>query len=72
MTPDNFFRLSAFEQLGWKHNHATKLIPSDPRRRVRAANYLHKEIIRQVANVTSARSPLLYRALRKDLRRFLI
>jgi hypothetical protein len=39
---------------------------------VRAATYLHKEIIRQVANMTSARSPLLYRALRKDLRRFLI
>jgi FkbM family methyltransferase len=72
MAPDNFFRLLAFEQLGWKDIHATNAIPSDPRRRVHSTNYLHKEIIRQVADVTRAQSPLLYRALRKARRRFLI
>jgi FkbM family methyltransferase len=69
MTPDNFFRLLAFEQLGWKDVHATTAIPPDPNRRVYSANYLHKEIIRQAADATRARSPLLYSALRKARRR---
>ena len=68
MTPDNFFRLLAFEQLGWKDVHATNAIPPDQNRRVRSANYLHKEIIRYAADVTYARSPLLYGALRKARR----
>jgi FkbM family methyltransferase len=71
MTPDNFFRLLAFEQLGWKDIHATNAIPSNPYRRVHSASYLHKELFRQVADVTRAQSPLLYRALRKARRRFL-
>src|SRR5262249_39725027 len=42
MTPDNFFRLLAFEQLGWKDVHATNAIPPDENRRVYSVNYLHK------------------------------
>jgi hypothetical protein len=72
MTPDNFFRLLAFEQLGWKDVHATNAIPPDPHRRVHSANYLHKEIIRRAADITRAQSPLLYRALREARRRFSI
>jgi FkbM family methyltransferase len=68
MTPDNFFRLLAFEQLGWKDVHATNAIPPDPHRRVYSANYLHKEIIRRAADVTRAQSPFLYRVLRKARR----
>jgi FkbM family methyltransferase len=68
MTPDNFFRLLAFEQLGWKDVHATNAIPPDQNRRVYSANYLHKEIMRQAADATYARSPLLYGALRKARR----
>lgn len=68
MTPDNFFRLLAFEQLGWKDVHATNVIAPDHNRRVYSASYLPKEIIRRAADATYARSPLLYRALRKARR----
>ena len=30
MTPDNFFRFLAFEELGWKDIHATSLVDPDP------------------------------------------
>lgn len=72
MTPDNFFRLLAFEQLGWKDVHATNAIPPDPNRRVYSVNFLHKDIIRRAADLTRARTPLLYGALRKARRRFSI
>jgi FkbM family methyltransferase len=72
MTADNFFRLLAFEQLGWKDVHATNAIPPDQNRRVYSANYLYKEIIRKAADVTYARSPLLYGALKKARRRLSI
>ena len=68
MTPDNFFRLLAFEQLGWKDVHATNAIRPDPDRRVHSVSYVHKEIIRQAAEATRVRSPLLFNALRKARR----
>jgi FkbM family methyltransferase len=46
MTADNFFRLLAFEGLGWKDIHATNTEDPDPAAQPRVANYLDRLINR--------------------------
>jgi FkbM family methyltransferase len=48
MTPDNFFRLLAFEGLGWKDIHATTQLTADPLDRPRARKYFYDAIKRKL------------------------
>jgi hypothetical protein len=44
MTSDNFFRLLAFEELGWKDIHATNTEDPNPSAQPRVVNYLDRLI----------------------------
>jgi len=49
MTANNFFRLLAFEQLGWKDVHATTMIEADPACAPQLGEYFRKAIKSTIA-----------------------
>lgn len=47
MTANNFFRLLAFENLGWKDIHATNQVPPNPKVVSRLENYVTLNVLRR-------------------------
>jgi len=67
MTPDNFFRRLAFEQLGWKDIHATSEIAPDPAVAAHATRFLRKEMTLHGKYMLRRHAPAVFKAL-KDFR----
>ena len=67
MTPDNFFRRLAFEQLGWKDIHATNEIAPDPAAAAYATRFLRKEMMLHGKHMLRRHAPAVLKTL-KNLR----